>query len=72
MSELDPEHVRARLDALSRLYRPMTLEEARGIESGCPPTDMSAAAVQARLDELSALWRLTLWLQSGELQSEIP
>lgn len=63
-SELTAEVVQARLEALRALYVPMTVEEALArMEPPREPVDMGAAAVQARLDELSELLRLTAWLQ---------
>lgn len=72
-SEVEPltaEVVEARLARLRALYVPMTAEEARArMEPPAPAVDMSAQGVQARLDELSALLRLTNWLQ-GHGQSQ--
>lgn len=62
--DLSPEAVAARLAMLSRLYVPMTLEEALAEERRPRAVDMSPEAVEARLDELSALWQLTWALQA--------
>lgn len=62
--DMSPEGISERFAMLSRLYVPMTLEEASGEPPVVEPVDMSPEAISARFRELAALWRLTCWLQA--------
>jgi len=68
--DMSSEAIEARLALLSRLYVPLTLEDAVADENHPAPVDMSPEAVSARLDELSALFKLTLWLQQAQPSSK--
>jgi hypothetical protein len=56
-----PVDAAARLEALRRSSTPPTVEEATAEVVAEP--DLSADAIRSRLDELRALWRMTVTLR---------